>query len=766
SNLPLVVTEKRQDEKRQYIVEFREILQYAAFKEEDWARHFRMNDQWHDPAIRRIWMTSWDNLSRRWEGRLKDGRRDARENVRGQIRTIAESGRFDEAGGKTWRENIEKWWKANATNVAPRLKIYNYSNEARGVRLRWELVRGYSLVVPEFTLAERDVREISAPFQDIGPTGKITAVIQYFIPTNYCCGHVETKMVFDGPFADDQELILRNGENSWETSANTRIEVTVENIDGRSIQVKFVSEKQSYAMSPKLGYADVWSCGVPAHSEGSVEVYEGTTLLGKNDIVGSELHRGAKVKTNVTLQPVVRLPELIRQNELIFEGEKKENAILEVKIEKGYAVFNGDKAKFSNPEVLDGYEICKPGNVNIPMKATLVSGDDPPAVLQPLAARILHPRGESAWTGNATMVLDETPETTNSFIPIPQQTFYLGSWQTCRDFIKEEEDPLSRGKILKALSVAKQSWSNKISDYVNANGLLPKIRIWNKSGEEVYLALSGNNPVWMENGGHHEVEIDPRRNLQLRVRKIQQNGEVPSDGEYVNNDILSKIQHMPQEWGEIYEYSIKADDIRLRSAPSLVLSWPADLIVEEIKLKEGETEETVIPSDGQIETVEHTNGDRKRVRIDLHRGKRIDKLSVSFKGYERYWPEIPQKDRYRISQYGDEEMKIFISAEKLVEKPQPDPVGPVIVVNDNDIKRLKKTLQDALLSLENGRSVEKATKNIEESMPSSNTPNGKRMKTLIERKLKNGNDMKNAAREVLLNDLNVNPDVVFEIWKW
>lgn len=639
-NLPIKVCGEVR-EKNALLLE--EALNSSGFGKKEWERFFYANNMWINPSVRRIWVTSWDDISKRWNDLLEA--RDAKK-VREQIDTIQKSERFDAAGGETWRENIEKWWKANATNVAPRLKIYNHSNEARGVRLRWELVRGYSLVVPEFTLAERDVREISAPFQDIGPTGKITAVVQYFIPKCDCCGYQEDVFDFVGPFAEDRIFLIEKSEALWENRDRATLIVSINNSDERKLAVKFMPENQTYtsAMIKKEGM-DVWMCNVPAHTNGMVMVYEekagtNSTLLKELTIDGTELHRGATVTNVVTLPAVVRLPELIRQNELIFEGEKKENAILEVKIEKGYAVFNGDKAKFSNPEVLDGYEICKPGNVNIPMKATLVSGDDPPAVLQPLAARILHPRGESAWTGNATKVLDETPETTNSFIPIPQQTFYLGSWEECEVIISKEPQTKSRGEILEELRKVKPTWIGTINSYVKDNNLLPKLTITNQTTNTIIVASDDGKLNMKLKGSESAIcQID-----NWTPKEIFVYDERYDKHEYEDNDIKGKIQNWPQAWGDNEQYTITTDNLILGPNPFIILSWPADLTNAEITVH------------GKNYSAASTNS----ITIPIPRKEKLQDLSASFVGRDscihklkKGCLNIPESFRYHGLKHGE-----------------------------------------------------------------------------------------------------------------
>lgn len=721
----------------------------GSFSEEDWGKYFRMDGQWHDPAVRKIWVTSWEDISGRWNKLLEEG--NAKE-VRRQIKAIVDSGRFNSAGGEEWRGNIGKWWSGSAAKVAPRLKIVNDSGGERAISLNWN-VRDVSN--EESTLGPTALVEKTVPFGGIEGR-EITAVVQYFMPGCKCCGYQEAQVTFTGPFADDQPIAIKKGKEPWETSGIATIDVAIGNIDERKLSVKFEfkSGKRSYTMPLKLGYTDVWTWEVPAHAGGSVIVYEDgrETPLTSLSIDGNELHRGKTVNKRLKLQNVVRKPELLCQKDIRFEGEKQtKDTLLKVEIKKNYAIFNGEKANFSNPELLDGHDILHSGAAEIPMKATLVNGAYPPEDLKRLAARILNPKGESVWTGEATMVFNEKPETTNSFIRIPQQTFYLGSWQTCRKEIDAMNiEPAQRGKVLKALSNEKTSWKGDILEYVKTAGLLPKARIWNGSGERVKLALNGGL-VTMENGQYHDVEIAGAKIPEIHVCKILSKSEEPLlDAEYASNNISSKIQKWPKEWGESIEHTITAKDIELKPAPVILLSWPPDLTNVEVVAY------------GQHHSPTGNTMEIKSPRMTPLGGQ----LVLRSGNYEPYEPKISANLRYFGLRYGQTE-KLVITTNLLEKKSEPLPESEVIdepKVTQRQVDRLRNTLENAVSGLVGSGNRETAMNNIRGVMPYKN----KTMKALIDAE-NSDNDQVEAARRVLTDQLELGgngAETVLRIWGW
>lgn len=742
------------------------------FSKDDWSRYLQSPDgEWLDPSIRKIWVTSWENISGRWNRLLEERNAKA---VRRQIGTIVDSGRFKTAGGKAWHDNIERWWHDNAAEVVPKLVVVNYSGGKRAVRISWSTggAANKDKALGDKTLDNEEWVPKTVPFNGIEDKREIKASVRYFMPGYECCGYREETVSFAGPFADDVQFpIRRDGTAPWEATDRANLEVTIDNIDKRKLAVSFKSGKKLYKMSPKLGNTDVWTCDVPAHTGGSVEVHDETagkkTLLESLPIGESELHRGKTVKKRMILQHVVRKPELRCQKviELARElkGEERDNALLKVEIEGDHAIFDGDKANYSNPQVLSNRAIHKSSESEIPVHVVLPPGNPNGGAdrdVLDLAKFIL----EKHNLLEMKFPVQDRPAT-NAFISVPKQVIYIGNWEECKEFMNRLPSG-QRGKILKALSAVKRSWDGLILEYVRKNDLLPTVRIWNNTGERVDLALGGR-VFRMDAGEFRDVAIAGTGIPEIRVRKILPNGDEPlldsgNESEYINNVISSKILKWPKEWGESIEYRITTNDIELKPAPVLVLSWPPDLTDVEV-----------------VAYGSSYSASGNQITIQLPRLRKLEDLVISSDNYEPYEPKISANLRYSGLRYGQTE-KLVITADSLEEKPPPPPPQCCDKhksqrLDENgrcpkcdaeptkkQIDRLRTVLQNAVRSLDGSGNRETAEDNIREAMPGNN----KTMKALMEDESNTDGDQVKAARSVLTNKLRVDADTVLRIWGW
>lgn len=89
-------------------------------KSSDWKAYFHNGKNFKEPSVRLIWVTSWDDIAKRWSHLLQN---DNLSEVRLQMKIISESGRFNLLGGEIWRSNINNFMEKN--KLVPSVQINN-----------------------------------------------------------------------------------------------------------------------------------------------------------------------------------------------------------------------------------------------------------------------------------------------------------------------------------------------------------------------------------------------------------------------------------------------------------------------------------------------------------------------------------------------------------------------------------------------------------------------------------------------------------------
>lgn len=595
-------------------IELREKLseEMRGFKETDWRRYFYfwMEDggYWHDPATRKIWVTSWNDLRDRWDnllGSRLDG--SGKAEIRRQMKVIYDSGRLEKTGGDAWRKRLNKYYKDKA--LAPVLVVQNQTGGEREGEVEWR--NENDEVVKSRELGKIAVNGIwsgiAAPYEGVESQGALRATLRFWIPGFKCCGTRSFAVDFKSPFDADQSKAILSGNSAWETRDTAELVITIENQQGRKCNVFFVNGKEW--KQPFLERDGKFTAEVTAHTAGYIRVDDADTgkeILRGEEIDYENIHRGMKLEDTVRLPDIVR-KKLEKAEDFILVGDDVDS-LLSVIISRDYAVFKGDQNAYGNASDMDGCERVESVE-SVPVEVRCGNMDIPES-LRDFAKPSLEKKGVK-WNGTR-FILGITNPDKDKWQKIPRQTVMVMGWKECRDMLGNHSLH-DRLKILGELMKYKGAWSERIKAEVKL--LQPKIRITNKTGKKLFLKL-GDYGEEMEFPGSRTAEFVA--SAAIGIATVREDGY--EAGEYA--DDCNKMR-LPENVavGQTEEVAITDANLRLKPDPQITMELPDDTLQGKISVKQGMDEQTI-----------EVSGRTAEITLYAHVG--IESLVLQLDGYE------------------------------------------------------------------------------------------------------------------------------------
>lgn len=749
ANIPLVVASVDDGS-----VEFRELLgeQSHGFNEADWRRYFWMAGNpgyWHDPATRRIWVTSWDDLRDRWDKLLSGSYGSGRAEVRMQMKAIYDSGRLglEEPGGDAWRKRLGEYYRSQ--KLTPQVTIQNELKvEAEG-EIEWcNAGTGEIIATSKLYAAEREGLWVcTAPCQGIDDNTRLRASVRLWVSGHRCCGETGDAAEIALPFGNDMQVRVESGNAAWETSDTAHIEISLYNRQNRSCRVFFV-DKQG-GRTQLLYENNVFSWDIPAHTPGRIVVMdESGEEVGKTDV--PVLHRGATWRGIVSLSQKVEKPGL-EVTQVSLKGEA--DGLFDVSVKENYLIFDGNLDDYANGVDYSNrsWKVLKSGDARIDLEATL-NGRTVDGALAGFLEFSMTRR--TAGQANFTLTWNERAEKGHGIAFKKGPAYRSGGLDTLERYL-ERIAPAAQKELIDRVRKLRPEWEQTLNEREDA--LKPVVIFTNYTKANVNIYDDGNNLLEMKKQfGFDKAE----KVVKYRVRLADKNYD---DSEYSNNVIEVTIPGI----GVTTNYAVLPEHIGLKPAPQIIIELPDELpdnkLQGEFSVKQGMYEQTIEVSGRTAEITLCAHMGIKSLVLQLDDYENVDLRNASsgtnslFSTDEKYFGvNYGVTKKWKIE---SEDLR-----EKIIDDDDEDCKGPD--KGDNDLPKWEalpkkmRELKDKMKKLKNPRMNKNSKDSVISDINDIATAQEfmDQWERIVNYYVKQGEDESNARRKAIAFVLNIEND--------